>query len=92
MEKFNLALFEITKRQFGKKEAIALDYLLAFEKENPGQFVSPTTFGNYYGRTFLGSTGHHSSTGSPPLIKLTKTKFVERNKKGHYRLVIESFL
>jgi hypothetical protein len=48
-------------------------------------WVSPTQAGNAYGESL--HKYYHSSTASPIFKKLVILKLVERNEKGHYRMV-----
>lgn len=47
-------------------------------------YVSPTEVGREYGLKVLGVSGHHSSTASPTLLKLTKIGLLIRSDNGHY--------
>jgi len=62
-------------------------WMLNFLKVHSNEFVSPTYVGRSYGHYVLNTPGHHSSTASPTLLKLTKMGLIERNKKGHYKYI-----
>lgn len=54
-------------------------------------WTSPTEIGNEYSY-YLGVPGYHSSWASPKCLSLVKEGLLERNKRGWYKLVGNSFL
>ena len=63
------------------------EWVIEYLRGCNGAFISPSHIGNVYGKFVLNKLGLHSSTGSPILKQLVEKGLVERNKKGHYRLL-----
>lgn len=61
------------------------DWVIAFLKGK--DFVSPTVIGKAHAAQFGYSNTHHSSWTSRICLKLVKEGILERNSKGHYRLL-----
>lgn len=68
-----------------------LNYLTEYKRQYCDGWVSPSQVGNQYGIAVLDKKGLHSSTGSPILKELVEKGLVERNKKGHYRILETKF-
>lgn len=73
-------------RSLSSRQKWVYNYLKNFCKK--GDWISPTQVGKEYGKSVLGRDDCHSATGSPILKELLSSSLVERNTKGHYRLLL----
>ena len=73
-------------RSLSSRQKWVYNYLKNFC--NREEWITPTRVGYEYGKGVLGRNNCHSATGSPILKKLLSLGLVERNKKGHYRLIL----
>ena len=68
-------------RKFTKQEEFIYKYLDGCD------WTSPTEIGREYGLSLVPPKKYHSSWASPKCLRLHKIGLLERNNKGHYRLI-----
>lgn len=77
-------------RKLTKNEQRIVDYLADHRFRPEGAWTSPTMIGEIVGgRTLPGYSDRlrHSSWASPICLRLVRFGFLERNEKGHYRIL-----
>lgn len=66
-----------------EKIQLASEYMQRIQINQGRDWISPTEIGRE-----VGGFGKHSSYGSPICKEMVKQGLVERNDRGHYRLLV----